>query len=273
MIHVSRRQFMLSATAGAFLVAVGNARGAQAVRLGSQSYSFRNFDTLGAIAQLQALGLSEMEFCGVHFPADHNDPKFKAAQEAIAAAGIKVPVYGVEAFSADEAANRKKFEFGKALGIEILTADPAPDSFDSLEKLTEEFGIKIAIHNHGPGARYDGVSDTLKAVEGRSKLIGACLDTGHCIRSGEKPHEVIEQLGDRLISLHLKDWKHGGEEQIVGKGDLDVVKVAAALEAIGFDGPNMLEYEEQPENPAPDMKIGVANWREAVAKAQAPATT
>ena len=269
MIKVTRRDFMLSATAGAFVLAAGRAQGLTFMRLGAQSYSFRTFPLEGAIANLKALGLLEMEFFGGHVPTDPESEGFAAALKTITESGIKVPCFGVESFTADEAANRKKFEFGKALGVDILTADPTPDAFDSLDKLTEEFGIKIAIHNHGPGARYDKVADTLTAVQGHSPMIGACLDTGHCIRSNEKPHEAVEQLGDRLIAIHLKDWVHGGEEKIVGEGDMDIEKLAANLATLGFTGPIMLEYEESPDNPVPDMQKGVDNWRAAVKKADA----
>lgn len=268
---LNRRDFLVvgaSATAAALTAPqLAHAAKAAPFTMGSQSYSFRNFGFPECMAELQKLGLSHMEFCGVHFPADATHPDFESVKEKVAAAGVRVPCYGVEGFSADEAANRKKFEFAKAMGIGILTADPTADSFDNLDALVEEFGVKIAIHNHGPGARYDKVADTLAAVQGRSPLIGACLDTGHCIRSNEKPHDVIEQLGDRLVSVHLKDWIHGGEEQIVGNGDLDLVATVAALRSVNFNGPIMLEYEESPDNPVPDMKIGLENWAKACAEA------
>ncbi|MBN2312244.1 MAG: sugar phosphate isomerase/epimerase [Candidatus Hydrogenedentes bacterium] len=235
--------------------------------MGAQSYSFRNFDLDGAIQCLKDLGLAEMEFCRVHFPPDAADENFPKVQAAIEAAGITVPCFGVEGFGDDARANRAKFEFAAALGVHVLSADPAPESFDNLDALCDEFGIQIAIHNHGPGARYDKVADTLNAVNGHSPLIGACLDTGHCIRSSERPEDVIAQLGDRLISLHLKDWSLGGAEQIIGQGDLNLPAVAAALRAVGFNGPVVMEYEESPDNPVPDMKIGWANWQAALAGA------
>jgi inosose dehydratase len=267
--NVTRRDFLAASAvlATAALVAPRAVRAAAIGTLGSQSYSFRNFGFPESIDELKKLGLNHMEFCAAHFPPDAAHPDFENVKATIAASGIVVPCYGVEGFGADEASNRKKFEFAKALGVEILTADPTPDSFDNLDALTEEFGIKIAIHNHGPNARYNKVADTLRAVQGRSPLIGACLDTGHTIRSEEKPHEVAEQLGDRLISMHLKDWEFGGKERIVGEGDMELVALAKALNAIGFDGPIMLEYEESPDNPVPDMKVGLANWRSAVAEA------
>ena len=264
MSEISRRSLLasgLAATAALGLPArAAHAQTYGGFQMGSQSYSFRNFDLQGAIDNLKALGLSQMEFCGAHFPASAEDPGFAAVKETIAKSGITVPAYGVEAFGADSAANRKKFEFAKALGANILSADPAPESFDNLEELVEEFQIKIAIHNHGPHARYNKAEDTLRAVEGRHAFIGACVDTGHAIRSNEKPHEVVKALGARVISLHLKDWTHGGEEQIVGKGDMDLAALAHELKAIKFAGPIMLEYENSPDAPVADMMEGLKNW-------------
>jgi len=233
--------------------------------LGAQSYSFRNFDYHGAIRCLKRLGLDSIEFCNVHFPPDPGNPALPEIRNQIAQEGVKVRCFGVEAFTGDHEANRRKFEFARDLGVRVLTADPAPDSFESLDRLTEEFGIKVAIHNHGPGARYDKVEDTLRALEGHSIMMGACVDTGHALRSGEFPDKAIARLDLRLISLHLKDWKIGGNEQVLGEGDMNLVEVARALHAINFMGPVMIEYENSPDNPVPDMKRGMDNWLNACA--------
>jgi sugar phosphate isomerase/epimerase len=228
-------------------------------QVGAQSYSFREFDFKGSLFQLTDLTLKSMEYCGVHFPADPDNPELPAIIEAVAAEGITTPCYGVEGFTADDAANRKKFEFAKKLGCSIITAYTEPDSFESLEALTEEFDINIAIHNHGPGHRFDKVADTLAAIEGRSPRIGACVDTGHALRSGEAPQEVIEQLGDRVLSLHLKDWDMAeNEEACIGEGDMDCEKVVASLNALNFTGPIMMEYEEEPHSPVASMLQGKA---------------
>jgi inosose dehydratase len=271
MSDLSRRSFLAQSAAFtglATLASSGRAFAAPAYggfRMGSQSYSFRMFKFEDSLRELKRLGLNQMEFCSVHFPPDATDANFETIKKTLADQGITAVSYGVEGFSADEAANRKKFEFAKALGAEILSADPTADSFDSLDKLTEEFGIKIAIHNHGPKARYDKVEDTINAVKDHSPMIGACLDSGHCIRSGEKPHESIEKLGDRLISMHLKDWVLNGPEKILGEGDLDLPAVAKVLKTLQFKGPLMLEYELTPGNPAPEMIQGLANWAKATA--------
>jgi sugar phosphate isomerase/epimerase len=240
---------------------------ASELRAGAQSYSFRQFDFEGSIRCIKELGVQYVEYCNVHFPCDPDHGKLPHIIQRLKAEGIVTLCFGVEGFTGDAAANRKKFEFAKTVGIEVLTADPTPDAFDSLDRLTEEFGIKIGIHNHGPKARYDKVADTLKAVKGHSPLIGACVDTGHAIRSGEKPHEVIEKLGARMLSLHLKDWEVGGEERILGEGSMDMVAVARALNALNFAGPVVMEYENSPENPVPEMRLGLDNWLAACAAA------
>ena len=70
-------------------------------------------------------------------------------------------------------------------------------------------------------------------------------------------------MSARVHSVHLKDWKIGGTETILGEGDMDMAAVADALEFVGFAGPIMMEYEESPSDPVPDMRKGLANWRAA----------
>ena len=241
--------------------------------MGAQSYSFRKFSFEDSIACLKDLGLNTMEFCAVHFPPDADDENFAHVKATVEAAGVDVACFGVEGFSADDAANRKKFEFAKALGIQVLTADPAPDSFDSLDALCAEFGVKIGIHNHGPGALFDKSDDTLNAVKDHDKRIGACVDTGHYIRSDENPVDVIRKLGDRVFALHIKDDTHKGDKGshnvVIGQANLDVVGVFKALKDIKFpaDGSISLEYESNPDNPIEDMKDCLAVARESIAKA------
>ncbi len=67
-------------------------------------------------------------------------------------AGVTLVGYGVvPPRQATHAANRRIFEFAKAMGLEYLSADPDPAGFDDLDKLVETFGIAVGIHNHGPG--------------------------------------------------------------------------------------------------------------------------
>jgi sugar phosphate isomerase/epimerase len=226
--------------------------------MGIQSYSLRKFNLTEALRHIQGLELHYVEFYGNHFSPKATADQIAEMKSLLEKAKLKISAHGVNGFGKDAAANRKIFEFAKAAGIRNITADPAPESFDSLEKLVEEFDIRIAIHNHGPGHRYDGLASVQKAVKDRHKLIGACVDTGHVLRSAEDPVKWVNELGPRVFALHIKDVaaKTGRTHDVViGKGHLDVEGLFRGLKTIGFprDGSISIEYESNPDNPVADI--------------------
>ena len=227
--------------------------------MGIQSYSLRSFGVDGALDKIQELELHHVEFFRMHFPPTPDASKIEAMNTKLSQRDISISAHGVESFSSDHQANETFFKFAKKAGIRNISANPQPDSFESLNRLVAQYNIRIAIHNHGPGALYDSPLDGLKAVAGYDKRIGFCADLGHYIRSGVDPVEVVYQLGDRLYGIHLKDFaeqKKNTKGVILGRGHLDLDGVFKALKKIGFpaDGALSLEYEENPENPMDDIR-------------------
>ncbi len=275
----SRRKF-LEATVGT-MAAIGSRRVLRAAgpenayggfQMGMQSYTLRGFKVDQALQEIQKLGLHNVEFFDAHFPVKSSDADIEAMKSKTKALGITLRGHGVNPFTKDHEANRRYFEFAKKAGIRNLAGDPTEDSFDSLDKLVAEYQIRIAIHNHGPNARYNKVTDVLNAIKGHNPLIGACADLGHYIRSAEDPVRVINLLEGRLYGVHLKDFadqKAQTKGVILGQGHLDVVGVFKALRKVNFpaDGALSLEYEEQPENPLADVQACLAVAQEAAQKA------
>lgn len=236
-----------------------------------QSYSLRNFPVEKALEHAKSLGFKGVEFFDAHFKLKSKPDDIEAMQKRLADLGLKALGHGVNPFTKDHAANRATFEFAKRAGIKNISADPTEDSFESLDKLVAEFDIRVAIHNHGPGARYDKVADVLRAIKGHDERIGACADLGHYIRSAEDPVKVIHLLKGRLFGIHLKDFAEQKAETkgvILGKGHLDALGVFKALRAVEFpeDGCLALEYEENPDNPLADIKECLAVAAEAAKK-------
>ena len=137
--------------------------------------------------------------------------------------------YGVVHFGNDADANRRIFEFAKALGLEYLSADPDPASFDGLDKLVEKFDVAVGIHNHGPGHRYAKIETIAKAIKDHHPKIGCCIDTGHFLRSKIDPVDAVEAFGKRVYGVHLKDVKDAKTFTVLGKGDLRTVDLLKAL--------------------------------------------
>jgi len=227
--------------------------------MGIQSYSLRAFGIDGALEKIEELELHFVELFRMHYPPIPDPLKIAEMNAKLRKHDLSISAHGVQSFTKDHQKNKAFFEFAKKAGIRNISANPEKDSFESLNRLVAEYDIRIAIHNHGPGALYDAPLDALKAVAGYDKRIGFCADLGHYIRSGVDPVEVIYQLGDRLYGVHLKDFaeqKKKTEGVIIGRGHLDVEGVFKALKKIGFpaDGALSLEYEENPKDPMEDIR-------------------
>jgi inosose dehydratase len=241
--------------------------------VGVQSYSLRSFKLPEVTRHLQGMGVHYVEFAGTHVPVTATAEQIAEAQKLVEAADLKISAHGVNNFSGDHEKNKAIFDFAKKLGIRTITANPKPDAetFASLDKLVAEYDMRIAIHNHGPGALYDKVEGVAKAIEGHDKRIGACVDCGHYLSSGEDPVKCILALKDRVYGVHLKDHVEFGKKSanaILGKGHLDVAGVFKALRQIKFpaNGALSLEYEANPQNPIDDMKACLEIAKDAIAK-------
>ncbi|MFQ6098448.1 MAG: sugar phosphate isomerase/epimerase family protein [Armatimonadota bacterium] len=236
-------------------------------KMGVQSYSLRNFDRDKMLQAVAGMGLKYLEAFNSHFPVTQDAKTIGDYRKALDARGIELLAFGVVGFGKDAGRNRALFEYAKAMGIETLTANPTPEAMNQLESLTGEFGINIAIHNHGPGARFDKIKDAFDAVSGRSERIGVCIDTGHYIRSDEDPVHAIRVFTTRVHAMHVKDVTSDKKPTELGKGALDLKGMLQALKEIGFRGVMALEYEEHPDDPVPYMNECLAAIRKAVADA------
>ncbi len=281
---VSRRRFLgVSAAAAAGCLSRSSVAAPSGVRLGDnrddfggfpvgiQSYSLRNFDLHEVVRHVRGLGLHYAEFYSKHLPLEANDEQIATTLDLLKQAQIRLVAHGVSEFTADHAANRKIFEFARRAGIKNLTANPRPDSFDSLDQLCGEFDIRICIHNHGPGALYDKISDVTKAVKDRHANIGACIDTGHFIRSAEDPVKAVHELRGRVFALHVKDeaeQRADSHNVVIGTGHLDLVGLFKGLRETDFpaDGAISLEYEAKPENPIEVIRECLEQAKRAIAK-------
>ena len=236
-------------------------------KLGLQSYSLRHFKLAEALSKTKQLGLHHWESYSAH---TNPDPTKAAEYKSMAAdAGVTIGGFGVSAFSKDHEKNRKFFEFGKAMGLDYLSADPDPDAFDSLDKLVEEYDIAIGIHPHGPGAKWVKIDQIAAAIKDHSEKIGICLDTGHLMRANQDPIEAVSVFGKRIYGVHLKDVKDAKTFTILGKGDLKLAEFFQALAKLNYNYCMALEYEESESNPIPDIEECLAAVKQALTTVKA----
>lgn len=234
-------------------------------KMGLQSYSLRNFPFEKALELTRELGLNYWESFAAHIPIDAN--RAADAQATAKKAGVNVAGFGVVRMTADADANRTIFQFAKVLGADYLSIDPDPDSFDVLDKLTDEFDIPVGIHPHGPGHRWDTIDKMAAAVKGHSDQIGICLDTGHLLRSKEDPVRAVEVFGSRVYGVHLKDVKDATTFTVLGEGDLRTAELLKALADRKYHYCLALEYEEHPEDPIAEIRACLEAVKKAAPRA------
>jgi sugar phosphate isomerase/epimerase len=278
----TRRRVLAAGCAALGAAALGGATGRAAddkegaygpFKMGLQSYSLRGYTRDGrpdlekALAATRELEVRYWEAFPAHIPMTTEPLQIMTLKKQLETAGVTLMGYGVVHLGTDQAANRKIFEFAREMGIKYVSASPEPGSFDDLDKLVEEFGVAVGIHNHGPGDRYAKIETIEKAIKDHHPKIGCCVDTGHFLRSREDPVHAVEAFGKRVYGVHLKDVKDATTFTLLGKGDLRTVDLLKALARNHYEYCLAIEYEENPENPLDDIKACLAETRRAIAEA------
>ncbi|HVU09395.1 MAG TPA: sugar phosphate isomerase/epimerase [Verrucomicrobiae bacterium] len=234
-------------------------------QLAIHSYTFQKFPIFDAIDMTKALGVKYMSISGSVIldgtnrltTVDLTDAQRATIDEKLRADGFGNFVnIGVVQLPADEAKCRHVFEFAKKWGINVLVAEPPTDALDIVEKLGEEYNIRVAIHDHPKGHSIYWNPDTvLEAVKGRP-MLGACADVGHWIRSGLDPLECIKKLNGHIFALHFKDLNEYGMNAHDVPWGTGVGKTRAIMEELKrqhFHGAFCVEYEYHWENSSPEI--------------------
>ena len=114
--------------------------------------------------------------------------------------------------------------------------------------LAERLGVAVAIETHDSFSSSAVVAELLAMVQ--SKWVGALWDTHHPHRMGERPAEVYEHIGPRVLHVQVKDARrsaaHKGGWQLVplGEGEVPVREIIRLLAAGGYGGYISVEWEK-----------------------------
>lgn len=239
----SRRAFLVSLTA-AISAGLTRVRAASPYRIGVESYCFHDVDLAATLEHTTGLGLKYIELHDGHLPYTAPPERIAAAVSAMRDAGVTPEgVYIHDEFEAgDVPLARSIFEYARSVGFRYINGQPKRAALPLVSTLIPEYGIDVAIHNHGPGFTYQTL-EHVTAVLDAHRHIKACVDIGHFARSGVDPVGAIRTIGRRSVAVHVKDVDADGENAVLGEGTIDLPGVFAALAGVKFDGLVVLEYE------------------------------
>ena len=151
-------------------------------------------------------------------------------------------------------------DFAKQLGIDKIQTHCGFIPENPREPLYEETVLAIrelAEHCAGNGQGFlmetgqETPTTMLRVIKDVDRpSLGVGLDTANLILYGKaNPVDALKQLGPYVRAMHAKDGKWPtnpselGEEVIIGKGEVDFVKVLGGLHAVGYKGAVTIERE------------------------------
>lgn len=231
--------------------------------LGTQAWTFRDRTCFEVIDTAKMLGITCVQlFPGQQLSKDSAElkvgPAMTAEQRAmlkdkLKSAGIRAHSFGVIGPGNDEKDVRGYFEFAKDMGMKGLACEPVivgsyddgkqQESWKLLDRLTREYGIYVACHNHPKPTTYWKPEVMLTCTKGmNNKLLGACADTGHWVRSELNTVEGLKAYEGHIYELHFKDVKDNVDRPW-GTGGGDARGQLTELKRQGFKGPLFVEYE------------------------------
>ncbi len=206
--------------------------------------SFTLFEAIDKTAELGLLyiGGSNLQIVSHDIPKKFdeqlNSDELKQIRLKLDSAGVRLLMYHIHDTPSDEAGYRKVFEFGRKVGIEAFIAEPPQDSLDTIERLCDEYDIKLAITCFGQktSPKYSNYEEALKLCQGRNKRIGVCGNIASWMRSIISPIEAVRMLHDRLIILEVHDLNELNDKGSDVPWGTGIGKIGLLLEEIHLLG-------------------------------------
>ncbi len=235
-------------------------------RLGVASFSLRNFSRAYAIRAIQSLGTPYVNIKSFHQPYESTPEQLQQGRADFESVGLEIVGGGTITLNVDTDDDvRFYFEYAKASGMPLMVIAPTRQTLPRIERFVVEYGIAVAIHNHGPeDPHFPGPQDILPVVKDMDPRVGVCLDVGHTARTGLDVAEAAEMCGARLLDMHMKDLADLGARDsqcIVGEGAIPVARLFDVLTRMEYRGYVNLEYEIDPFDPLPGMHRSFAYLR------------
>jgi inosose dehydratase len=234
------------------------------LKLGIAGYTFLHVPLDQGIAMMKRVGIGALSIKDFYLPLDSGADKISSVLGQFSAAGIKVYAAGVIYMKTQQDVD-KAFAYAKAIGVDLIIGAPNPELLGYMEQQVKAYGIRVAIHNHGPEDKlYPSPVDVYEHVKGLDDRIGLCLDIGHAARAGADPAKVVRDYGSRIFDLHIKDLAVISREAKpieLGRGVLDIPGLVRALIKIRYAGYCSIEHEMDMNDPLPGVAESAGYFR------------
>ena len=263
--ELSRREFGQIALGAAVAGSAGFAAPklnseVKGVRIGVQSYSFRDRSLDEAISAMKEIGLGVCELYQGHLEPRGGDREalrkwrletpldvFRKAGQKFKDAGIQLYAYNYsfrDDFT-DEEIDRG-FQMAQALGAKVITASSNVKAAARIDPFAKKHKMRVGMHNHSniKPNEFATPESFAEAMKGRSKFIAINLDIGHFTAAGFDAVKFLSEHYRVILTIHIKDRKKNqGPNVPFGEGDTPIKEVLAFLRQKKLKIPANIEYE------------------------------
>jgi sugar phosphate isomerase/epimerase len=232
------------------------------------SYTLHAFPLDRVLPMTVRVGLKHICLKADHLPLTSTPQQIAETVAKIKAAGLHLYGGGV-IYMTSEADVEAAFQYAKAAGMGTIVGVPVHRLLPLVNDKVQQFDIRVAIHNHGPGDKnYPTPQSAYERIQGFDRRVGLCIDIGHVARAGLEPARVAKQYADRLLEVHIKDVTAAtpkGQAIEIGRGVIDIPKFLRVLTEVGYTGFLSFEYEKDSKDPLPGLAESVGYVRGALA--------
>jgi L-ribulose-5-phosphate 3-epimerase len=209
------------------------------------------------LALIRSLGVDTVDVWGAHLsPEWATDEHVAIARETLARHSLRVATYATWVGPSNV---ERACELALALGTSLFGAGISGEP-ERLVPVLRERGVRIGIENHLEHTP----AEVLAKIERGDGLLGATADTGWWGTQGYDAARAIEELGEHVLHVHLKDVKAEGEPHETcrwGEGVVPIERCVRALQRQGYAGAITVEHEPEDHDPTEECCAMLAELR------------
>jgi sugar phosphate isomerase/epimerase len=233
------------------------------IPIGLQLYSVREdcaTDLPAVLDQVAEMGYEGVDFPAGYFGQEAQNLRAMLDDRGLRCCGSHTPLDTLQADCLEATV-----DFALQVGNLYLVCPWLPeewrDSLDAWARTAEFFngvadeirsyGLRVGYHNHSLEFQPidDGPIPWVIFGETTTCDVILQLDTGNCMAGGGDPVAMLDRFPGRSVTVHLKEYSAGGDEVVIGEGDVEWEKVLALCEQVGNTEWLIVEQETYPYPP------------------------
>jgi L-ribulose-5-phosphate 3-epimerase len=202
------------------------------------------------LGEIRGLGFDTIDVWGAHLSTDWaTDAHVDALRDGLARHGLGIATYAAWLGPSNV---ERACELAVALGTPLIGAGFSGEP-EELAPVLRQHGVRLGIENHPEKTP----AEVLAKIERGEGAFAATVDTGWWGTHAYDAAQAIEELGEHVLHVHLKDVRALGEPHETcrwGEGIVPIEACVRALQRIGYTGVITVEHEPETLDPTDDVR-------------------